>query len=140
MKFFKDQKDKKDVEVKSEKKEVKNSKNISNKPKKVKKVVEPKKVSKTTQADLSWVLESTRITEKGAISAGDKVYIFNVSPRANKLQIKEAIEKRYKVSPIKVNIATIKSKTKVRRGVKGKTAGGKKAYVYLNKKDSIEFV
>lgn len=126
---------------KEEKKEAKKViKKGAPKVKKEKKTPEPKKVTKTTSADLSWVLKSPRITEKAAYGAEDKVYVFNVDSAANKNQIKEAIEKKFNVSPIKINVTSIKSKPKARRGVKGKTATGKKAYVYLNKKDSIEFV
>lgn len=110
------------------------------KVKKVKKEAEPKKVGKTTQADLSWVLLSPRITEKAAFSVDNKVYVFNVATSANKNQIREAIEKKFNISPIKINVTKVNSKPKVRRGVRGKTATGKKAYVHLNKKDSIEFV
>jgi large subunit ribosomal protein L23 len=145
MRFFKDKKEK---EAKEEVKQAPpkkvekklSAKKSSPKPRKVKKEIEPKKVSNTTKADLSWVLQNTRITEKAAYAAEKKVYVFNVDPRANKLQVKEAIEKKYKVSPIKVNVTAMKSKPKMRRGIKGKTAAGKKAYVYLNKKDNIEFV
>lgn len=105
-----------------------------------KKDVAPKKVGKTTSADLSWVLVSPRITERTAIQSEDKVFVFNVHVDSNKIQIKEAIKKQYNVVPEKVNIAKIASKPVFRKGVKGKKSQGKKAYVYLNKKDSIQFV
>jgi len=98
-----------------------------------KKDVAPKKVGKTTSADLFWVLVSPRITERTAVQSEDKVFVFNVHVDSNKIQIKEAIKKQY-------NIAKIASKPVFRKGVKGKKSQGKKAYVYLNKKDSIQFV
>ncbi len=105
-----------------------------------KKDVAPKKVGKTTSADLFWVLVSPRITERTAVQSEDKVFVFNVHVDSNKIQIKEAIKKQYNVVPEKVNIAKIASKPVFRKGVKGKKSQGKKAYVYLNKKDSIQFV
>jgi len=105
-----------------------------------KKDVAPKKVGKTTSADLFWVLVSPRITERTAVQSEDKVFVFNVHVDSDKIQIKEAIKKQYNVVPEKVNIAKIASKPVFRKGVKGKKSQGKKAYVYLNKKDSIQFV
>ncbi len=100
-------------------------------------VPKPKKI---TTSDLSWVLLSPRITEKSAYQSEDKIYIFNVHKSANKIQIKEAIMKKFDVTPIKINISKIKSKPINRRGIKGKKSEGKKAFVYLSKKDSIQFV
>jgi large subunit ribosomal protein L23 len=100
----------------------------------------PAKPKKTTSSDLSWVLISPRITEKSAIKSEEKIYVFNVHTDANKLQVKEAIQKKFDVTPIKINIAKVNSKPVFRRGVHGKTPTGKKAYVHLNKKDNIQFV
>ena len=95
---------------------------------------------KTTSADLSWVLIKPRITERSALLSEKKVYIFNVDVRANKKQVSEAIKIKFGVSPTKVNIVVSKPKTVIRRGRWVTTSKTKKAYVYLNKKDTIEFV
>jgi len=110
------------------------------KAKKDKRDIVVKKPTKTTTADLSWVLISPRITEKAAYQSEDKVFIFNVHKDANKIQIKGAIEKKFEVTPIKINVAKINSKPTFKKGVKGRTPEGKKAFVYLSKKDSIQFV
>lgn len=112
--------------IKTKKQKV--SKDFSSKPKKV------------SGSDLSWVLLSPRVTEKSAIKSEDKVYVFNVHKHANKLQIKEAIAKKFDIKPLKVNVSNVNSKPVFRKGVKGKTPEGKKAYVYLSKKDNIQFV
>jgi large subunit ribosomal protein L23 len=89
-------------------------------------------------------LQKPRITEKAAIVADkDNVYTFNIAPDATKLDVKKAIEKIYKVAPIKVAITKIPTKKVQVRGQRGKFGsknGGKKAYVYLKKGDKIDFV
>lgn len=94
--------------------------------------------------DLTWVLKGPRITEKGAIVAeSNNVYTFNIDKKANKTDVKKAIETIYKVDPVKIAIAKIPTKQVQVRGQRGKfgnKGGGKKAFVYLKKGDKIEFV
>ena len=67
------------------------------------------------------------------------VYVFKVAPYANKPEIKKAVEKIFKVKVEKVNVLTIKGKTKkVNFRFTTKTQGYKKAYVKLAKGNSIE--
>lgn len=97
-----------------------------------------------SKRDLTWVLKGPRITEKGAVVAErNNAYTFDIDVRANKTDVKQAIESIYKVVPKKVAIVKIPSKKVQVRGKRGKLgtkSGGKKAYVYLNKGDKIEFV
>jgi large subunit ribosomal protein L23 len=90
----------------------------------------------------SQILISPRITEKGAYLSEAGVYVFNVAQNANKMQIADAIRETFKVVPRKVTIAAVPRKETQTRGTnrKGMTAGGKKAYVYLKKGDTIELV
>jgi large subunit ribosomal protein L23 len=94
--------------------------------------------------DLTWVLKGPRITEKGAIVAeSNNVYTFDIDKKANKIDVKKAIELIYKVKPVKIAIAKIPTKKVQVRGQRGKfgnKGGGKKAFVYLKKGDKIEFV
>ena len=100
-----------------------------------------KKEITTSVTDHSNVLIKPRITEKATIIAEEgRVYTFNVHPDATKKEIAKAVEKNFKVIPIKVNVSPIKRKKVMRRGKIGMTAGGKKAMVYLKEGDSIEFV
>ena len=87
------------------------------------------------------IILGPRITEKAVIGA-DKagVYVFNVTKNANKHLIAQEIKKTYKVTPVKVNIANLSTEKIFRRGVRGITGGGKKAYIYLKKGDKIEVV
>ncbi|HWB34354.1 MAG TPA: 50S ribosomal protein L23 [Candidatus Paceibacterota bacterium] len=86
------------------------------------------------------ILTSPRITEKGAYLAEKGVYVFNVAKTANTREIAEAIESIYKVTPRQVRVVAIPRKSVQTRGTNrwGKTAGGKKAYVYLKSGDTIE--
>jgi len=109
-------------------------------PKKKLAAKKPASDKKTTSADLTWVLVKPRITERAAILSEKKVYVFEVADKANKKQIKEAIVKKFGVVPVKINTVVTKPKAVIRRGRHGFKAGFKKAYVYLNQKDTIEFV
>lgn len=91
--------------------------------------------------DLSWVLIKPRLTEKAArLGSTDNVYTFNVDQRANKIQIKKAIQQYHKVTPLKVNIIVNNPRPRSFRGKKGTMAGFKKAMVFLKKGDTIDFV
>jgi large subunit ribosomal protein L23 len=79
------------------------------------------------------------ITEKGT-SQNEALnqYAFHVHNRANKQQIREAVEKIYEVRVVKVR--TMKRRGKVRRYryTRGRTAGMKKAVVTLHAEDHID--
>jgi len=94
--------------------------------------------------DLAHVLVRPHVTEKATdLSERGNVYAFEVNTAANKLMVVRAIEKYYKVTPIKVAVVNLKSKyTKSRTNnrVVLKKQGLKKALVYLKKGDKIEFV
>ena len=80
----------------------------------------------------------TAITEKQ-----NNVFGFVVRPEANKLQIKEEVEKRYNVNVKSVSTIRYAGKTKSRytkRGlVKGRTNAFKKAIVTLSEGETIDF-
>ena len=72
------------------------------------------------------------ITEQGTHLANVKgAYSFQVDTRANKQQIKCAVEKVYKVKVKKVRTANRKGKYRRRGTTFGKTPDWKKAVVYL---------
>ncbi len=81
------------------------------------------------------------LTEKSMNITADKKYTFYVHPEANKIQIKEAVEKLFDGVKVKrVNTITVRPKTKRRGMVEGKTARGKKAVVFLTEDSKdIEF-
>jgi len=89
--------------------------------------------------DYSWVLLSPRITEKAAIMGSSNVYTFNVHQRANKILVKQALKAIYNVTPRKVNIIVSKNHSVTVRGRKGMSGKGKKAMVFLDPSQSIDF-
>lgn len=90
-------------------------------------------------ADLSQVIRHARITEKATMHSANGVYVFDVAEGAGKREIMAAIKKLYSVSPLKVRVAAVPSKTKrnARTGRVGVKTGGKKAYIYLKKGETI---
>jgi large subunit ribosomal protein L23 len=81
-----------------------------------------------------------RVTEKAGLLSQSGIYTFDVRIDANSRQIAEAIKAAYKVTPVRVSVAPVKSKTMFARGKAGRTISGKKAYVYLKKGETIEFI
>lgn len=78
---------------------------------------------------LSEVLIKPILTEK-ANAQQEKLrrYAFKVSRKANKLEIKKAIEEFYGVNVVNVNTAVVPGKTKNRSTKKGFVTGVKPAY------------
>ena len=77
-------------------------------------------------------------TEKGTVLEQDGKYLFLVSKKANKIQIKRAVEKIYKVKVHAVNTLIVGGKLRRIRYELGKTADWKKAVVTLKPGEKIE--
>lgn len=86
------------------------------------------------------IIKKPRITEKASFAESQNVYTFNISEDANKTEIKKAIFELYKVKPVKVNVVSIPKKNIMSKGKRGVRGGGRKAYVYLKKGDTIELI
>ena len=84
------------------------------------------------------VLRRPLITEKNTMLQTQNKYAFEVAEEANKNQIKQAVEKAFKVKVTTVNVMTVPGKTKRvgRRMVL--TPSRKKAIVTLKQGDKIE--
>lgn len=79
------------------------------------------------------------ITEKATRLAGESKYAFEVRVHANKVQIKEAVEKGFNVTVVSVNVMNMKGKPKRVRGNRIKhDRDWKKAVVTLVPGDKIE--
>ena len=84
------------------------------------------------------------VTEK-MTAMGEKYnrYGFRVDPKADKLQIKKAVEEMYGVKVLAVNTqryqGTVKSRYTKAGVITGRTASFKKAIVTLAEGDSIDF-
>ena len=86
------------------------------------------------------------VSEKSIDQATRQKYTFQVHPKANKIQIKAAVEELYaadKVTVVAVNVLTTQPKTKTRntrRGrVNGIVSGWRKAVVTLAPGQKIPF-
>lgn len=97
-----------------------------------------KEVSTEVKAPVQSVIIGPRVTEKAAYATERNVYVFNVTMKANKIQIFDAVKAQYNVTPVKVAIVVSKPKATTFQGRPGKQSGFKKAYVTLKKGDTIE--
>ncbi|GMO17828.1 MAG: 50S ribosomal protein L23 [Spirochaetaceae bacterium] len=64
-------------------------------------------------------------------------YVFKVDPRASKLQIKEAVRRVFKVTPVSCNVMNVPGKPKRLRYKAGKTPEWKKAIVTIKQGEKI---
>ncbi len=65
-------------------------------------------------------------------------YVFKVDPNANKLQIKQSVEKAFDVKVKNVTVTNVKGKAKKLGRFEGRRSGWKKAYVWLKEGEGIE--
>lgn len=79
------------------------------------------------------------ITEKSALCEQEGTYVFKVAKKANKTQIKQAIEKIFNVKVENVNTVNVHPKKKRVGRYEGMTKSYKKAYVKLAKGSTISF-
>ncbi len=79
------------------------------------------------------------ITEKSASMEAEGKYVFKVDVRANKIQIKQAIEKLFNVKVVSVNIMNTHPKDRRVGKYSGKTNRYKKAIVKLASGSTISF-
>ena len=85
------------------------------------------------------VLRRPLITEKNAALQAQGKYAFEVAEEANKPQIKQAVEKAFKVKVTAVNVITVPGKMRRVGRRQVLTQSWKKAVVSLKPGDKIEF-
>lgn len=85
------------------------------------------------------VVRSPLISEKSTFVSQFNHYVFKVSKSATKYEIKIAVEKLFNVKVLSVNTLIQKGKIKRFKGKLGKRATIKKAYVKLDKNNTIDF-
>lgn len=106
--------------------------NKEEKPKK-----EKKEVKKGDELNYE-LIQKPCVTEKSAILGENNFYTFVVAKEANKIGLKDFIEKKYKVDVESVRIINIPRKKKTRGRLQGFKAGFKKAIVRIGKGQKIE--
>ncbi len=88
------------------------------------------------------IVQTASLTEKSTLlSEKQNKYVFRVSPRANKIQIKQAIERLFQKKVVDVNTCNYAGKKKRERTANfGRRAHWKKAIVTLAEGEKIELV
>ena len=84
------------------------------------------------------IIKAPIITEKSSALAANNIITFSVDVRANKTQIKQAIESIFNVKVESVNTVNVRPKKKRVGRYTGKTNKVKKAIVKLKEGSSIE--
>jgi large subunit ribosomal protein L23 len=85
------------------------------------------------------IIDTIRLTEKATLLAEKhNKYVFSVNPKANKLQIKSAVEKLFGKKVVDVNTCNYAGKLKRTRGPIGRTSHWKKAIVTLKEGEKID--
>ena len=84
------------------------------------------------------IIKAPVITEKSRMEQENGKYVFLVSPKATKTEIKWAVEKAFNVTVVKVNTLNTKPKDKRVGKYTGKTKTYKKAIITLAEGQTIE--
>lgn len=98
-------------------------------------MTEPSRFAEARHFD---VIISPVITEKATNQSEHNQVVFKVRKNATKPEIKAAIERLFDVKVEKVNTLVRKGKTRVFRGVRGRTSDFKKAIVTLADGEKID--
>ena len=88
------------------------------------------------------LIETILLTEKATrLTESQSTYVFRVRPHANKIQIKQAIEKLFQKKVVDVNTCNYAGKKKrERRADFGRKSHWKKAIVTLKEGEKIDLV
>jgi large subunit ribosomal protein L23 len=87
------------------------------------------------------IIKQPVVTEKGTDdSAKRNAYHFRVPLDANKIEVRQAVEKLFGVKVIRVNSLHVKGKTRRRGWVAGRRPDWKKAMVTLAEGDIIDII
>jgi large subunit ribosomal protein L23 len=95
-------------------------------------------VSPSTKNDPRDIVLEPVVSEKSYSLLDNNTYTFLVHPRANKTEIRQAVEAIWGVKVVNVNTVNRKGKTKRFRFTQGKRPDSKRAIVKLAEGDKIE--
>ena len=84
------------------------------------------------------VLRRPLVTEKNTVLQAQGKYVFEIANEANKQQVKQAVEKAFRVKVLGVNVMTVSGKTRRVGRRQVLTPSWKKAIVTLKPGDKIE--
>lgn len=89
--------------------------------------------------DIYRIIEKPLVTEKGSGMLADGNWVvFRVNPDANKIQIREAVQKIFDVKVLHVNTQVVRGKRKRFGKTMGQSKNWKKAMVQLKEGEKIE--
>lgn len=98
-------------------------------------------VRKAGVQDLAWrVLKRPHVTEKATALVEENQYTFDIWPRANKVEVKRAVESVYGVDVVSIKIIQGRRKLRRRGRIEGWKRGDKKAIVKLREGQKIEIL
>jgi large subunit ribosomal protein L23 len=89
------------------------------------------------------ILSRPLITERATILSEDKnvpQYVFKVALKANKVEIRRAIEQAFNVKVKSINTIKVKGKLKRQGRTQGRRSDWKKAFVILEKGQRLEVI
>ena len=84
------------------------------------------------------IIKAPVITEKSQIAKAEGKYTFKVAPNATKLEIKDAIEKIFKVNVVEIRTVNVHRKAKRMQRFEGFKPAYKKAIVRLAPGQTID--
>ena len=87
-----------------------------------------------------FILKEPHISEKATALAKENQYVFKVYPKANKTEIKKAMENLYGVNVLSVNLIKIPSKRRKLGRTQGFKKGYKKAVIKIKKGQTLELL
>lgn len=90
--------------------------------------------------ELTQILVEPVVSERSTLLNEMDKYVFVVHKDANKIEIKQAVEKLFKVKVEKVNVVNVQGKRKRRRYKIGKRPDWKKAIITLQEGQKIELM
>ena len=126
--FKKKKPKKKTVKPKEELKEVK-----------VEKPVEAPRVKKEKKSGEAYrILKTPHVTEKASDLTNKNQYVFKVSSRANKMEVRKAVQEVFGVDVVSVRVINVPEKKRRLGTVKGFRKGYKKAIVRIKEGQKIE--
>ena len=94
-----------------------------------------------SRENLMKILLEPRVTEKSTLVADrHNQFVFKVDRRANKSQIKRAVELMFEVEVASVQVSNVSGKNKMFKQEPGRRPDWKKAYVRLKEGFDIDFM
>ena len=91
------------------------------------------------KSNLYEVIKQPVVTEKTTKISENNQFVFKVENASSKVDIKNAVEKIFKVKVKSVNTIKIKGKTKVFKGTKGRRSDYKKAIITLKSGETLDY-